>query len=146
MSEFENNDDPETEGTSVINPQSVTHQKLAELLVSVERITFNVSQSVIVTTEDKIRLAVESYNKRAKNKTEWIAPFSLLLSVTATMVTADFKDFILSEDTWRAIFILVGVASTLWLANTLRVLRHSPSINDLINDLKSESQSDRKRS
>ena len=115
-------------------------RKLVEQLVSVDRIAFNVSQTVVVTTEDKIRLALDSYLKDAKRRTEWIAPLGLLVAVLAALITATFNDFILSAATWRAIFVLVGIGSFIWLVWGLLAIRKNATIDELIDELKAESK------
>jgi hypothetical protein len=66
------------------------HITAVENMVTVERVSLNISQSVIVTTEDKVRLSLESYIKKQNRRSEYIAPFSLLIAIIATLTTADF--------------------------------------------------------
>ena len=87
---------------------NVDKRTLVEQLVSVERVSFNVAQSVIVTTEDKIRLSLGSYLQKTERRSDWIAPASLLIAILATLVTTTFNDFIFSGATWKAVFIIVG--------------------------------------
>ncbi|EJW14302.1 hypothetical protein PAV_15c00910 [Paenibacillus alvei DSM 29] len=76
----------------------------------------NIAQEVIVTTKDKINLALINHQKYNKAKSDWVAPFSILLSVIASLAAADFKSaFSIPADTWRSLFIIVGVASGFWL-------------------------------
>lgn len=111
-------------------------QTLVEQLVSVERVSFNINQSVIVTTEDKIRLTLDSYLKNTKKKSEWVAPLSLLIAIITTLVTTTFNDFLLSDATWKAIFIIAGIGSAGWLFQTLLALRDKATIEDLIDEIK----------
>ena len=69
----------------------------------------NLSQQVIMTTEDRLKLCLQENLKKAERKNDWITPFSLLIAIITAFVTATFKDFIVSAKTWEAIFILVGV-------------------------------------
>lgn len=126
----------ETEDRSTKITADDDQKKLVERIVSVDRIAFNVSQSVVVTTEDKIRLALDSYLKGAQKRTEWIAPFGILVAIITTLVTATFNDWLFSAATWKAVFVLVGIASFGWLISSLLYLRKKETVDDLINDLK----------
>ncbi|MCI5115648.1 MAG: hypothetical protein D3921_02755 [Candidatus Electrothrix sp. AW1] len=121
-------------------------QNLVEKLVSVDRISFNVNQSVIVTTEDKIYLSLGRYLQNEKRRVEWIAPLSLLLAIITTLVTATFQDFILSGSTWKAIFIVTGIVAVFWLIRSLLFLGNRSSIEDLIKEIKTGNQNDDSRS
>ena len=117
-----------------------TEEKLVERLVSVDRVSFNISQAVIVTTEDKLQLALNNYHKNISNSKEWITPLSLLIAIITTLVTAEFNSLILSSETWKAIFIISGIASTFWLIWTLWLLRKQTSIDRLIKEIKTGSR------
>ncbi|ABA56698.1 hypothetical protein Noc_0165 [Nitrosococcus oceani ATCC 19707] len=119
---------------------------LVEQLVSVERISFNVTQSVIVTTEDKIRLSLSSYLQNAKRRSDWIAPASLLIAILATLVTATFNDFILSGATWKAVFIIVGLGAAIWLIRALLFLRDKSTIEELIEEIKTGNRNEESQS
>ncbi|MCI5166112.1 MAG: hypothetical protein D3903_08440 [Candidatus Electrothrix sp. GM3_4] len=126
------------------NSKDSNKQNLIEIeqLVSVDRVSLNVSQSVIVTTEDKLRLSLGSYLKNVKLQSEWIAPLSLLIAILATLVTSTFNDFILSKDTWKGIFIIAGTGATIWLIYALLLLRNKSSVEDLIKEIKTGNQND----
>lgn len=107
-----------------------------EQLVSVERVSLNVKQSVIVTTEDKIRLSLDSYLRSSQRHTDWVAPLSLLITIIATLVTATFNDLGLSSATWKAIFVIAGIGSAIWLIKALLALRNMTTIEELIDEIK----------
>jgi phosphoglycerol transferase MdoB-like AlkP superfamily enzyme len=115
---------------------------LIQQLVSVERVSLNLSQSVIVTTEDKLRLKLQAHLSTAEKTKDWIAPFSLLVSLSLALLSADFKDFLFSAATWKALFIIAAVLSLGWLATTLRQAFRSHSIDSLIEEIKSETKID----
>uniref|UniRef100_UPI0040570D3C hypothetical protein n=1 Tax=Candidatus Electronema sp. TaxID=2698783 RepID=UPI0040570D3C len=111
-------------------------QPLFEQLDLVDRVCLNVKQSVIVTTEDKIRLSLGNYLQNEKRRAEWITPFSLLVAIITTLVTSTFNKFILSGATWQAVFIITGVLAVIWLARALLFLRNNSSIECLIEEIK----------
>ena len=106
-------------------------------LVSVDRVILNVSQSVIVTTEDKLKLALQSHMSEVDGNKDWIAPLSLSIALIMTLVTADFKDLILTKDTWRAIFIISSFLSFGWLLFALKKAFKRKSLESLIKEIKS---------
>ena len=112
------------------------HITAVENMVTVERVSLNISQSVIVTTEDKVRLSLESYIKKQNRRSEYIAPLSLLIAIIATLATADFHDFLLDSATWKAMFVITGIIALGWLFRSILFLRDQVSIDDLIDDLK----------
>lgn len=120
---------------NVKEPES-THIRALESMVSVDRISLNISQSVVVTTEDKMRLSLESYIKSLSRKTEWVAPFSLLVAIFATLATANFHDFLLEAATWKAMFVMAGLGALAWLIKSLLALRNTITIEELIDELK----------
>ncbi len=112
----------------------------AEQLVSIERVSLNLAQSVIVTTEDKVKTCLDKHFKKAERRKEWVAPLSLLIATIAILVTADFKNFFLSSDTWKAIFIIVAILSSLWLISTIRFIFNNVTIESIINELRADSE------
>jgi hypothetical protein len=113
---------------------------LIQQLVSVERVSLNLSQSVIVTTEDKLRLRLQAHLSTAEKTKNWIAPFSLLVAISLALVSADFKDLFFSAATWKAFFIISAVLASVWLAVTLRQAFRSHSLDSLIEKIKSETK------
>lgn len=120
----------------VKNEDQNDHLAKFENLLSVEDININVSQRVILITEDKIRLCVESYVKKSRRETGWIAPLGILLSALATLITANFKDFFLSASTWQAIFVLACIGAAGWLVWSLLVIRKKVTVDDLLKEIR----------
>jgi len=115
----------------------ISEQRISiDQLVAIDRITLNVSQFVIVTTEDKVRLCLDSYEKRSQNKFKWIAPAGILLTLILSLLTAEFNDFMFSSDTWKAIFVLLSVGAVVWLFWSVLMLRNCVTIEHLIDELK----------
>jgi hypothetical protein len=75
----------------------------------------NLTQDVIVTTEDKLMLALIRQGEYIRAKRDWVTPFSVMLAVLASLAAADFKDFAnIPAASWKAIFIVIGVSSGIW--------------------------------
>lgn len=76
----------------------------------------NVKQEIIVTTADKIKLVLINTKEILTAQRDWWTPFGLLISFITTLCTADFRDaFKLSKEFWHAIFVLLAIASIIWL-------------------------------
>lgn len=76
----------------------------------------NVKQEIIITTEDKIKLVLISTKESLTAQRDWWTPFGLLVSFIATLCTADFKDILgMTKEFWHAIFVILTIASTVWL-------------------------------
>jgi hypothetical protein len=92
----------------------------------------NVKQEIIVTTSDKIRLVLMKAKESLAAQRDWWTPAGLLISFVTTLLTTDFKDsFGLTKDAWKAIFILMTIASGLWLAQTIYRLIKTWNEDDL---------------
>jgi len=80
----------------------------------------NLTQDVIMTTQDKLRLALIEHRDVLSSKREWISAGSLALSFLSTLLLANFKDSLgLSADTWRALYGLFFSLALIWLINSL---------------------------
>ncbi|MED3480327.1 hypothetical protein P4520_22475 [Bacillus thuringiensis] len=101
-----------------------------------------IQQEFIITTEDKLQLHLTDYKNRLEKRQSWIAPASILFTLFATLLTADFKNaFGIPSSTWQALFILVTVITIVWFLNTLRyAFCKNVSVEDLVNELKEKSQ------
>ena len=96
----------------------------------------DLTQDVIVTTEDKLKLSLSKYQKGVERKMEWITPLSIFLTILTVLLTSSFRNFGLSSNTWEAIFILVGLGSFVWLIYSLRFAFKPLKIEDIIVELK----------
>jgi hypothetical protein len=92
----------------------------------------NVKQEIIVTTADKIRLVLISTKEILTAQRDWWTPLGLLISFVTTLCTTDFKDsFGLPKDSWKAIFIILTILSSIWLVRTVYKLVKAWGQDDL---------------
>lgn len=98
-------------------------------------------QDVITTTEDKVRLTLSEYLKKMEKKRGWLTPLGLIISVTLTLMMSGFKDWGLSADTWKAIFIIGDIASFIWFVYAVIESFRSVKLDDVIVELKKHSES-----
>ncbi len=80
----------------------------------------NLTQDVIMTTQDKLRLAIIEYRDVLASRKEWISAGSLSLSLLTSLMLAQFQDKLgLSADTWRALYGFFFSLAFFWLINSL---------------------------
>lgn len=92
----------------------------------------NVKQEIIITTADKIKLVLINTREILSAQRDWWTPAGLLLSFIATLATADFKDALsVPKEFWHAIFVLLTIASAIWLLISLRKLYKNWGQDDL---------------
>jgi len=106
--------------TKKISPQpSIINTGSIENLIKVYKLHLNLSQEVIITTEDKIKLCLSEHLKRMEKRKDWIAPLGILLAIIVTLVTSSFEDVGLNYATWKAVFIITGLISFGWLIRSV---------------------------
>jgi hypothetical protein len=98
-------------------------------------------QDVITTTEDKVRLTLMDYLKKTEKRKAWLTPMGLTISLTLTLMMSAFKNWGLTADTWKAIFIIGDGASAVWLVYAVIQSFRSVNLNDVIAELKKQSDS-----
>ena len=101
----------------------------------------NLATQVIVTTEDRLRLRLSEYFDKVKKKNDWIAPASLLFTIVTVFVTADFKEFILSAEVWKAIFIVSAVICLVWLVVAIKNSTNIIKLETVIQQIKADNKS-----
>jgi len=117
----------------------VVYNAISKNLLSAVHV--NVAQESIMITEDKTYRCLNKWSKNVERQDSWIAPVSLLASLTLTFVTSSFdKDaFGISRYTWHAVFLIAIVFAAIW---TIRALwlrwqsRDRKTVEDLIQELK----------
>lgn len=106
--------------------------------IEVKSVHGDLSQEVITITVDKLSLILFQHASSIEDKKSWIAPFGVLLTIILTLITTTFKDYILSQSTWYAIFIISLILVILWFLRSLYRSIWSPSIEDLVEKIKQQ--------
>ena len=100
----------------------------------------NVKSDLIEITDDKLENILLKHLDKLGTRRHWLLPFSLLVTVSLALSTADFKTaFNVKPEVWKAIFILVVVVSVIWLIRDLYIrfkCRGEATIDDLITKIK----------
>lgn len=126
------------------NPSSLnTELYLDKELLESSVVHRNVGQEFVLTTSDKIRICLREHQEAIKAQNDWITPLGILLSLVASLVAADFKQFLgLTADIWKAMFIFGAIFCFAWLVYAIYLafsLRKTSSIEHLIEKLKKSS-------
>ena len=102
----------------------------------------NITQIVIMTTEDKVRLCLNEHAEKLAIRKTWAAPVALFVTIVLAILTADFKDFLsIPKATWHALFIISAVITGAWAVKTIyEAIRTKTSIEHIIQELKESSQ------
>jgi len=80
----------------------------------------NLTQDVVLTTEDKLRLALIQHRETLNSRAEWIGAGTLALSFLSTLLLTTFKAIgPLSASTWQAVYLIFFVLAFARLINIL---------------------------
>lgn len=96
----------------------------------------NVDQQYIITTEDKIKIALSELVNRLEKKGRWKTPFAILITIVTALLSTNFKGFLFSAIIWQTIFIFVAILSFCWIIYALWKSRRQIGIEDVIAELK----------
>nr|WP_321353237.1 hypothetical protein [uncultured Methanoregula sp.] len=105
--------------------------------IPITKIHKNLAQEVIVTTEDKIKICLLTHVTYIEKRKDWIAPLGMLFTIIITLSTTSFNTaFNIDPSTWRAIFIIGGLLSFIWLIISVYYAIKSKGVDDIIGELK----------
>ena len=107
----------------------------------IKKVHENTDQELIVITSDRLELVLQKHLKNLERRNEWIAPLGLLLAIITTFCTATFKDAFFAADTWKAIFVMAGVTSFVWLVRSGWASFRAPDIGEVMSSIKQRSDS-----
>ena len=111
------------------------NDKFIKRLVKAELVYYNVSQTIVITTEDKLKLAIQSHSNGIDRKKEWIAPFSICLSIIISMSSSNFIDFFFSSEAWHTIFLIFLAGSAVWFFWVIRFAFTKSSDETLLEEI-----------
>ena len=78
----------------------------------------NLTQDVLLTTEDKMRLALIEYRDVLTARSEWLSAAVLVLSFLSSLLLSNFKDVgPISAATWQAIYFIFLVLAIVRFLN-----------------------------
>ncbi|EHK8978240.1 hypothetical protein M5216_004482 [Vibrio vulnificus] len=119
-----------------VQNQQQSGGRLVEETVEVTNVHSNLNQEVIKITTDKLKLILKDYLTLMEKKRDWIAPLGIFLTIVVVLSTTTFKVAYFSAETWEAIFIISAFLSGSWLVKALWTAIKSPSIEDVVEKIK----------
>lgn len=117
----------------------ILRDSLHKIIFEDSDVQSNLGQIIIISTEDKIELCLMKHLKDLENKRNWITPLGLFLTVTLTFLTTDFKDWVVSKETWQAIFIIAGIIFLVWLIVSTVKAWQSKTVKEILEEIKKSS-------
>ncbi|EGR1003057.1 hypothetical protein ATN50_01140 [Vibrio parahaemolyticus] len=107
--------------------------------VNVQEVHSNVEQEVIEITTDKLKIILIEHLDSLLKGSSWQTPLSILITVLIVFCTANFQPFLtLSADSWKAIFVLLGIGSAIWLLYALSQMKKKQSVDDFLDRVKNK--------
>lgn len=99
----------------------------------------NVQSDTIRITEDKLYRKLEGCIHCLSHQYDWIGALGIFLTITLTLLTANFKDaFGLSSVEWAMVFKIADFAAFIYLFYTAyKNYKNRMSVDDVINTIKS---------
>lgn len=114
---------------------SISQQKDSKF---VSNINENIKTDIIIITKDKLENILLKVFNNIKRIPDWKNPLCIFLTTGISLLTADFKNFLISKEIWKALFLVIMVISGICcLVNLIRAIHYqeSVSIEDLINKI-----------
>jgi hypothetical protein len=98
------------------------------------KVTENLDKDVLIISKQKLKSILRDAELSLGKKDQWITPFTLLITLIGIFATTEFKQFIVSADTWQAFFLMLSLLSLIWLIWAVRSSLKSRKIEDILND------------
>lgn len=96
--------------------ESTINLNLGNEILEGTEVSTNVKQQIIVVPKDRAKLILKEYEEQQKGKVDWVSPIALVITILATLLTADFEDkvFGLDKGIWQGLFIWLLIISVSW--------------------------------
>lgn len=95
-------------------------------------VTENLNQEAVLTTRDKIKVALHEMLPRYASTGQVAASLSLFIALLAAVLTADFRDRLgISGDAYAGAFALGTVVAGAWAAYELRRWINRPTLDEV---------------
>lgn len=90
-------------------------------------------------TEDKLRLKLDRLKDSIEDKTSLFGYAGITMALIISLITNDFKDFLIGRDLWKAIFIVSFIlVIILSIKKLFSFLFNRKNIDNIIEDIKRE--------
>ena len=108
--------------------------------VPIDKIHTNVSQVLITTTEDKLKIILMEYQNTQINSKSWVAPMGIFFTLLTTLVTSTPKDFLIPKENWVSMYVLGSIIALGFLVYSIiksaKARKKRMSIDVLVEQIK----------
>lgn len=99
----------------------------------------NTGSDIITITEDKLKNILREHFSLIRKAKDWIGAAGLSVTLVGSVALNDFRDFIVSKEVWFALYILLAVASFVYLAICIHgAVKGKDSVERIIDDIKNK--------
>ncbi len=103
----------------------------------VATMSYNVEQDLILVTEDKLKICLQSHVNTLGQQAAWLVPFGIFLTIASTLYTSTFKDLAhLKADQVQTIYFVGAVVTIAWTCWKLPAAFRRTTVNKLILQIK----------
>ncbi|EFH6051724.1 TPA: hypothetical protein JLJ58_000925 [Escherichia coli] len=74
---------------------------------------------VIVISDDKLHIILTNCLSKIASLNRWSTPLGILITLAVTMLTTNFKNFILQDSVWEAVFWVLIFFNIIWLVKNI---------------------------
>jgi len=110
------NSTPQGEKSPAVTPSQVIINEDGDFTDKIVRQT---KVEVIVISDDKLHIILTNCLGRITNLNQWATPLGILVTLAVTMLTTNFKAFILSASVWEAMFWIITILNVVWLIKSI---------------------------
>lgn len=105
--------------------------------ITINNSVSEININVISITEDRLENILNAHFVRMSHSRDWIGAAALFLTILIVLVTSDFKNKWLDAPTWRAFFLLLCIASLIYLIYcTYNFFKNKDSVSNILQDIK----------
>ena len=112
-------------------------ESISDQLTQDSNVHLNLSNDLIVITEDKLRLCLREQGDAINESRSWTAPVSMLITLSIVLLTTSFNEAFFPASTWQAVFVICWGGAILW---TIKAVKDSGgtkrSTDDIVDELK----------
>jgi len=120
--------------------ESTINLNLGNEILEGTEVSTNVKQQIIVVPKDRAKLILKEYEEQQKGKVDWVSPIALVITILATLLTADFKDkvFGLDKGIWQGLFIWLLILSICWCVYRIYIAatQKCKSVDEVVEELR----------
>ncbi len=95
----------------------------------------NLGERILTISESKLKLCLKDNMDNMENRKSWLTPAGLFLTVVITLLTCNFKNWMISSQTWQAVFIISGILSFGWLIVAICKIPKYKNVEDILNEM-----------